>query len=729
MSHRVSQPAHFNKHSNKQFNRLLIANRGEIACRIITTAQRLGIKCVAIYSAADSNALHVKMADEAFYLGPAPATESYLNSQRILTIAQQANVQAIHPGYGFLSENATFAQACAQQGLIFIGPSIEAITTMGSKSAAKAIMATADVPLVPGYHGKAQDEKTLKQHSLKVGYPQLLKAVYGGGGKGMRIVHHPEEFSQALAATKREAMASFGNDDMLIERYLTKTRHVEIQIFSDNHGNCIYLSQRDCSIQRRHQKILEEAPAPALPLVTQIAMGEAAVAAAQAIDYQGAGTVEFLYDEQGLFYFMEMNTRLQVEHPVTEMITGLDLVEWQLHIANDAPLLLTQTQVKISGHAIEVRIYAEDTEHDFMPASGKIAYLSQPNISEHVRIDTGVVEGDEISPYYDPMIAKLIVWDHTRDLAITRLQAALSDYKIAGIKTNIGFLTQLSQVPALQRAALNTDFLLTHAADLVPTPVNINYVLLLAGLALQLQPQSTPQLDVINTPHPAMHNTNQDRNSPWAQTTGWRLNQPAINTVTLTISNNSHHLGINDVQEQQYSLSFTTLAQGYRVQINDHSHHDKQKHKKEQKQQDHQIHGELDGHQLTAFIDGHRIKATVVISQSQITVFYAARSTVLFRQTTMQKNVLPTSIDTELETKITAPMNGVIVSVLCQVDQVVDAGEPLVVMEAMKMECNINAPVAGTITTVFYQEGDMVEDGAELIQLTPSLILDNKEQA
>lgn len=698
MSHQVSQPALFSK--------LLIANRGEIACRIIATAQRLGIKCVAIYSAADSNAQHVKMADEAFYLGPAPAIESYLNSQRILSIAQQANVQAIHPGYGFLSENAEFAQACTQQGLTFIGPSVEAITTMGSKSAAKVLMASADVPLIPGYHGKAQDASTLQYHSQQIGYPQLLKAVYGGGGKGMRIVHHSAEFSQALATTKREAMASFGNDDMLIERYLTKTRHVEIQIFSDNHGHCIYLSQRDCSIQRRHQKILEEAPAPALPQATQVAMGEAAVAAAQAINYQGAGTVEFLYDEQGQFYFMEMNTRLQVEHPVTEMITGCDLVEWQLHIANGAPLPLTQTQVKINGHAIEVRIYAEDTEKDFMPASGKITYLSQPHASRHVRIDTGVIQGDEISPFYDPMIAKLIVWDHTRDLAITRLQAALSDYKIAGIKTNIAFLSQLSQVPALQSAALNTDFLLTNATALTPTPVNINDVLLLAGLALQLQHK------------PSMNSNNEDSDSPWAQTTGWRLNQPAINTVKLTISNNHHDIPSDEEQGQQYSLSLTTLTQGYQVHINDHAH----------KQQAHRVHGELDGQALTAFIDGHRIKATVVISPLQITVFYAGNSTVLFRQSAMQNKRIPASIDTELETKITAPMNGVIVSVLCQVNQIVDAGEPLVVMEAMKMECDINAPVAGTITSVFYQAGNMVEDGAELVQLTPSPILDNKEQ-
>jgi len=718
MSHQViiNQPALFSK--------LLIANRGEIACRIITTAQRLGIKCVAIYSAADTNARHVKMADEAFYLGPAPATESYLNSQRILTIAQQAKAQAIHPGYGFLSENADFALACAQQGLIFIGPSPDAITTMGSKSAAKAIMATANVPLVPGYHGKAQDEQTLKHHSQQVGYPQLLKAVYGGGGKGMRIVYSADEFCQALAATKREAMASFGNDDMLIERYLTKTRHVEIQIFSDNHGNCIYLSQRDCSIQRRHQKILEEAPAPALPQATQIAMGEAAVAAAKTIKYQGAGTVEFLYDEQGQFYFMEMNTRLQVEHPVTEMITGLDLVEWQLHIANGAPLPLTQTQVQINGHALEVRIYAEDTDNDFMPASGDIAYLNQPPESRHVRIDTGVTQGDEISPYYDPMIAKLIVWDHTRDLAIARLQNALSKYKIAGIKTNIGFLTQLLQVPALQLAKLNTDFLLTHAAALAPTHINLDYTFLLAGLALQLQSKQSQQLGLTNNVD------NNDPHSPWLQTTGWRLNQPATNIVKLSTMNNDR---------QHCTLTLTKRAQGYQAQINSqhpHKQHDPlQEHDLQRAtlNTDYIISGEFYGDELTAFIDDHRVKATVVISPLHITVFYAGNSTVLFRQSLtqpiMQNNTLVSNIDNEFETRITAPMHGVIVSVLCQVGQIVDAGEPLVVMEAMKMECNINAPAAGTITTVFYQEGDMVEDGAELIQLTPSLILDNKEQA
>ncbi|KXO12627.1 Methylcrotonyl-CoA carboxylase biotin-containing subunit [Moritella sp. JT01] len=709
----------------KPFTKILIANRGEIACRIIKTAQRLGIQCVAIYSAADTNARHVSMADEAFYLGPAPATESYLNRARILEIAAESDVQAIHPGYGFLSENADFAQACSLQGLIFIGPSVDAITTMGSKSAAKTIMASAHVPLIPGYHGHCQDELTLRNNAQKIGYPQLLKAVYGGGGKGMRIIHHASEFTHALAATKRESMASFGNDDMLIERYLTKTRHVEIQIFSDHHGNCIYLSQRDCSIQRRHQKILEEAPAPALPLATQIAMGEAAVAAAKAINYHGAGTVEFLYDEQDRFYFMEMNTRLQVEHPITEMITGLDLVEWQLHIANGAPLPLHQNQVHINGHAIEVRIYAEDPDKDFMPASGKIEFLSQPVASKHVRIDTGVVQGDEISPYYDPMIAKLIVWDHNRDLALQRLQAALADYKIAGIKTNIGFLTQLIQVPALQAANLNTDFIVTHAKVLKPKTINLNYVLILAGLALQLNPESQHVTADAITSNTVIHNINNDIHSPWSQTTNWRLNQPAIKKFALTTTNNDNH---------HYTLTLTTLTQGFQVTVNSRDQHTQNENqKKNQVCSDSLVSGQLNRNELTACINGHQIKATIVISPLHITVFYAGSNTVLLRQSliqsTVQNKALRSSIEDELETKITAPMNGVIVSVLCQPDQIVEAGEPLVVMEAMKMECNINAPVAGTVTTVFYQDGDMVKDGAQLIQLTPSLTLDNKEHA
>ncbi|MBU0911570.1 MAG: ATP-grasp domain-containing protein, partial [Gammaproteobacteria bacterium] len=411
------------------FRKILIANRGEIACRVIETAHKLGIRCVAVYSEADANARHVHMADEAFLLGPAPSKESYLRADKILDIAKLSGVEAVHPGYGFLSENEGFAQACAEAGVVFIGPPVPAIAAMGSKSAAKEIMTKAGVPLVPGYHGDNQDPAFLQQQADLVGYPLLLKAAYGGGGKGMRVVWNSSEFAEALAGAKREALNGFGNDKVLMERYLTKPRHVEIQVFADSFGNAVYLAERDCSIQRRHQKVIEEAPAPNFSPEQRKAMGEAAVKAAQAIAYQGAGTVEFLFDEDGSFYFMEMNTRLQVEHPVTEMITGQDLVKWQLLVASGQPLPLTQDQITIDGHAIEVRVYAEDPDHDFLPATGKLTYLRQPEASRYVRVDTGVVENDEVSPFYDPMIAKLIVWDENRDRAIARMLRALDDYR------------------------------------------------------------------------------------------------------------------------------------------------------------------------------------------------------------------------------------------------------------------------------------------------------------
>ena len=471
---------------NHRITRLLIANRGEIACRIITTAQQLGITCIAVYSSSDDNARHVAQADESYYLGPAAASESYLNSARILAVASLAEVDAIHPGYGFLSENAEFAQACRQQGLIFIGPPTSALTTMASKSAAKLIMAKAGVPMVASYHGEQQDEAELARQSARIGYPQLIKAAFGGGGKGMRIVTCASEFSQALQAAKREAKASFGDATMLIERYLENARHIEIQLCSDNYGHCVYLSQRDCSIQRRHQKILEEAPAPELNLTNQIAMGDTAVAAAQAINYQGAGTIEFLYTQDGQFYFMEMNTRLQVEHPVTELITGIDLVAWQLQVACGAPLPLTQEQIQIRGHAIEVRICAEDPERDFIPVSGQIQLLREPHTNRHVRIDSGIREGDHISPYYDSMIAKLIVWGADRQQAISRMQQALNHYYIAGITTNLNFLRQLLRCPPLHTAQLHTHFIYEHA-DLLTAPALHKYHPLICGAMAWLE--------------------------------------------------------------------------------------------------------------------------------------------------------------------------------------------------------------------------------------------------
>ncbi|MCW9017799.1 MAG: acetyl-CoA carboxylase biotin carboxylase subunit, partial [Kangiellaceae bacterium] len=435
-------------------HKLLIANRGEIACRIIRTAQRMGIECVAVYSDADKNAQHVKLADEAWYIGESPAKDSYLKADTILEIAKKSGANGIHPGYGFLSENAEFAQKCSDNNVIFVGPPVGAIEAMGSKSEAKSIMQNAGVPLVQGYHGDDQSESLLQQEADKIGYPLLIKATAGGGGKGMRVVESSSDFIDALNSCKREAISSFGDDQVLIEKYLTKPRHVEIQVFADNQGNAVHLFERDCSVQRRHQKVIEEAPAPGLTSETREAMGQVAIKAAQAIGYSGAGTVEFLYDEDGSFYFMEMNTRLQVEHPVTEMITGLDLVEWQITVANGLDLPLLQDQLSINGHAFEARIYAEDPNNDFLPATGNISYMGLPVTNANVRVDSGIVSGDTVSVYYDPMIAKLIVWDKDRNSALARLRGALSDFHVAGLTTNIEFLHQLASNDAFIKADL-----------------------------------------------------------------------------------------------------------------------------------------------------------------------------------------------------------------------------------------------------------------------------------
>ena len=409
------------------FTKILIANRGEIACRVIKTARRMGIATVAVYSDADANARHVRLADEAVRIGPAAARESYLRADKILEVARATGAQAVHPGYGFLSENDAFADACAEAGIVFIGPPASAIRAMGSKSAAKALMEKAGVPLTPGYHGDQQEPAFLAEQAARIGYPVLIKASAGGGGKGMRRVDRAEDFESALASCQREAINAFGDQHVLVEKYVLRPRHIEIQVFGDTQGDCVYLFERDCSVQRRHQKVLEEAPAPGMTPERRAAMGQAAVEAAKAVGYVGAGTVEFIANQDGSFYFMEMNTRLQVEHPVTEMITGLDLVEWQLRVASGEPLPLRQEQLTLDGHALEARIYAEDPDRGFLPSTGRLVHLVPPAESDHVRVDTGVEQGDEISPHYDPMIAKLIVWDRDRPRALARMRAALAE--------------------------------------------------------------------------------------------------------------------------------------------------------------------------------------------------------------------------------------------------------------------------------------------------------------
>ncbi|WP_415897255.1 acetyl/propionyl/methylcrotonyl-CoA carboxylase subunit alpha [Neptuniibacter sp. QD57_21] len=653
--------------------KILIANRGEIACRVIKTAQRLGIRCVAVYSEVDAKAKHVQMADEAYLLGPAPSAESYLRTDKILEICRTAGIEAVHPGYGFLSENAEFATELERHGITFIGPPASAITSMGSKSAAKAIMSKADVPLVPGYHEDDQDPQRLKQASIDCGYPQLLKAVAGGGGKGMRVVRSVDEFDSALQAAQREAQNSFANPDMLIERYLEQPRHIEVQVFCDQHGNGVYLADRDCSIQRRHQKIIEEAPAPNLADETRKAMGEAAVRAAQAIDYVGAGTVEFLYDTDGSFYFMEMNTRLQVEHPVTEYVTGVDLVEWQLAIAAGAQLPLTQDQIKAKGHAIETRIYAEDPAQDFLPATGTLKYLSTPEESDCVRIDSGVRNGDEVSPYYDPMIAKLIVWGEDRNAAILRLNRALSEYRIAGLKTNLKFLRDLASEQPFADLDLDTGFIERHYDLLFAEPVidSSLYLAIAASLFGQLE---TPD-----------HSDNHAHPSPFTALRNWRLNIPSIRTLQLQQGEAIHDINIEQraetelvtIDEHQYSISLTQQDDQLRVQVDD---------------QQLQMHFFRDGNELHLFHHDLcfqcRLHQTTHVSEQGKT-----------------------------DHSLTAPMNGVVVEVLVAQGQSVQAGEALVIMEAMKMEHSISAPHAGKVSEVFFAAGDLVEEGAELLEL------------
>ncbi|MGA7984783.1 MAG: acetyl-CoA carboxylase biotin carboxylase subunit, partial [Burkholderiales bacterium] len=450
------------------FRKILIANRGEIACRVMRSAERLGIRTVAVYSDADRDALHVRLAHEACRIGPAPARESYLNAEAVIAAARETGAEAIHPGYGFLSENEAFARACAAAGIVFIGPTAEAIAAMGDKSAAKTLMEKARVPLVPGYHGENQDAAFLLGHAEAIGFPVLIKASAGGGGKGMRIVRRGAEFDAALASCRREAKSAFGDDRVLIERYLERPRHIEIQVFGDAHGNCVHLFERDCSVQRRHQKVLEEAPAPGMTVERRHEMGEAAVAAARAIKYRGAGTVEFIAEQDGRFYFMEMNTRLQVEHPVTEMITGLDLVEWQLRVAAGERLPRAQDELEIRGHAIEARLYAEDPARDFLPATGRLAHLAFPAASDSVRIDTGVESGATITPHYDPMIAKLIVWGEDRGAALARLRGALAACEVAGVATNVEFLGRLAASGAFARAELDTGLIERCHDELLP---------------------------------------------------------------------------------------------------------------------------------------------------------------------------------------------------------------------------------------------------------------------
>ncbi|GAA3716710.1 acetyl/propionyl/methylcrotonyl-CoA carboxylase subunit alpha [Oceanisphaera sediminis] len=659
------------------FNRILIANRGEIACRIIRTAHRLGIETVAVYSDADANAAHVELADQAWRLGPAPASDSYLCQDKLLDIAKACGAEAIHPGYGFLSENADFAHACAEQGLIFIGPPAAAITAMGSKSAAKALMSAAGVPVVPGYHGTNQDLGQLRTEAEHCGFPLLLKAVAGGGGKGMRVVHSIDDFDEALASARREASAAFGEDAMLLERYLPQARHVEVQVFCDQFGHGIYLSERDCSVQRRHQKVLEEAPAPHLAPQTRIAIGEAAVRAALAIDYRGAGTVEFLYLADGDFFFMEMNTRLQVEHPVTELITGLDLVEWQLRVAYGEPLPLAQEQIRLQGHAVEARVYAEDPEHDFLPAAGTLHYLHEPGTGTTgspaavIRLDTGVRQGDEVGIFYDPLIAKLIVWAESREQALRQLARSLAQYRIGGVRTNLRFLHTLAESAPLKAAELHTGFIEQHGELLFTPPA--------------LQPSRVLALCAAFV----LLTESDEDTSPFACRQGWRLNLPASRKLVLKREEKIGEVDINADHS------------GWRMTVDDQSH---------------SITAELHGDQLQAVLDGIPLRCHLARHQDRLWLFYQAEC---YQVQLHQADVQQTS--THDGGGLSAPMPGMVSQLKVAVGDVVATGQTLLLLEAMKMEHPIVAPIAGRVAELYYRQGSQVDEGAELLRLEPEL--------
>jgi 3-methylcrotonyl-CoA carboxylase alpha subunit len=659
------------------FNKILIANRGEIACRIIRTAKKLGIKTVAVYSEADAIARHVALADEAIGIGPAPANQSYLVVDNIIEAALRTQAQAIHPGYGFLSENTNLAEACATNNIVFIGPPVSAISAMGSKSTAKQIMQEAKVPLVPGYHGEDQSESLLKAEADKIGYPVLIKASAGGGGKGMRVVEAGENFSADLNAVKREALAAFADNKVLIEKYLKRPRHIEIQVFCDNDGNAIHLFERDCSIQRRHQKVLEEAPAPDMQIERRDALGKAAIAAAQAINYIGAGTVEFIVDEDGTFFFMEMNTRLQVEHPVTELITGQDLVEWQLRVASGEQLPCSQAELSINGHALEARIYAEDPDRDFLPATGLLSHLRFAQDNRHVRIDTGVRQGDTVSMHYDPMIAKVIVWDHDRKSCLRRMLSVLDETQVVGVTTNIDFLSSVVSHPAFQAAELDTGFIERHHEQLFLDNEEINDNILALATLFILLTRSQLALDKADS--------SLDPYSPWNSTNAWQSNLDSSEEIYLAEDDKEYRI-------IAHYKKHTVCLQIDDKQIN--------------------VNGSLKKNgDLSADLDGTRTHVTVVMRDDMLTIIHSGNSYEL-------KIINKTDHHADEDAtpgSLLSPMPGKVIEVLVNAGDVVKKGTPLLILEAMKMEHTITAPMDGTVTTLHYAAGDMLDEGVELL--------------
>jgi 3-methylcrotonyl-CoA carboxylase alpha subunit len=658
----------------RRFRTLLIANRGEIACRVIRTARAMGLRTVAVYSEADRDAMHVAMADEAVLLGPARARDSYLNIERVIEAARKTGAEAVHPGYGFLSENAEFAQACLDAGLVFVGPTAAMMTAMGSKSGSKFLMEQAGVPLVPGYHGEAQDEATLANAAEKIGFPVLVKASAGGGGRGMRIVRSAAELAAAITSAKREAKAAFGDDRMLIEKFVQNPRHIEVQVIGDSHGNLLSLFERECTLQRRHQKVIEEAPSPTLDATQRETVCAAARKAAAAVAYVGAGTIEFVSDGKDVF-FIEMNTRLQVEHPVTELITGIDLVEWQLRVAFGEKLPLKQDELKLNGHAIEARVYAENPHKNFMPSVGRIRTWRMPEALDGLRIDAGYREGDAVSPHYDAMLAKVIAWAPTRDAAIERLNRGLEQADVRGIVTNIPFLSALVTHRDVRANAIDTGFIERELANLTPAPAAPDDLELCAAVAAILG-------DEARAARP-------EANSPW-RASGWmpvgrrqrlftfRYAQGTEQQVGLTYGNGPSKLSIG---EREFAFTSSPSANG--------------------------------GFDLT--LDGMKSHVVSVIEGHE-----------LYLRTRNGRFDLhwvdPFGGETEEqvgEDKIVAPLPGTVVALLAEVGATLEKGAPILTLEVMKMEQTLRAPFAGVLKSIKCKVGDIVGEGVELAEVEP----------
>ncbi|MDO8978286.1 MAG: acetyl/propionyl/methylcrotonyl-CoA carboxylase subunit alpha [Afipia sp.] len=659
----------------RRFNTLLIANRGEIACRVIKTARAMGLRTVAVYSEADADALHVAIADDAVLLGPARARDSYLNVDRIIEAARKTGAEAIHPGYGFLSENAEFARRCAAEGIVFVGPTAEMMEAMGSKSGSKALMEKAGVPLVPGYHGEAQDEKTLAEAANKIGFPVLAKASAGGGGRGMRVVNSADELAAAIVSAKREALAAFGDDRMLIEKFVQNPRHIEVQIIGDSHGNLLSLFERECTLQRRHQKVIEEAPSPTLDPAQREAVCAAARKAAAAVSYVGAGTIEFVSDGREVF-FIEMNTRLQVEHPVTELITGIDLVEWQLRVAFGEKLPLTQDQIKLNGHAIEARVYAENPNKNFMPSVGRIRTWHTPDEVDGLRIDAGYGEGKTVSPNYDAMLAKVIAWAPTRDLAISRLNRGLQETDVRGIVTNIPFLSALITHPDVRANKIDTSFIERELAKLTPAEAELTELELAAAVASILRSEEIA--------------AGRDVNSPWRASSGWAAVGARHRRFLFRQASGERKVSL------RYGQGPSTLAIDGKI-LNFASSASPRG----------GIDVVLDGvkHHITGLLDGHEVY--VRTRNGRFEVHW----------------VDPFGTEDEEQVgadRVVAPLPGTVVAILVEEGATVEKGAAILTLEVMKMEQTLRAPFAGTVKQLKCKVGDIVQEGVELAEIEPA---------